>query len=51
VVVSAEPESGRRRNSKIATTDTNGIDSDIDAEGEDDIDGEYEMDGDVVMET
>jgi histone acetyltransferase SAS3 len=51
VVVSAEPESGRRRNSKIATADTNGIDSDVDAEGEDDIDGEYEMDGDVVMET
>jgi histone acetyltransferase SAS3 len=51
VVVSAEPESGRRRNSKIAASETNGIDSDIDAEGEDDIDGEYEMDGDVVMET
>ncbi|CEJ62335.1 hypothetical protein PMG11_10837 [Penicillium brasilianum] len=51
VVVSADPESGRRRNSKISTTDTNGIDSDVDAEGEDDIDGEYEMDGDVIMET
>lgn len=51
VVVSAEPESGRRRNSKIGATDTNGIDSDVDAEGEDDIDGEYEVDGDVMMET
>lgn len=50
VVVSTEPESGKRRNSKIAANDTNVIDSDVDAEGEDDIDGEYEVDGDVVME-
>lgn len=35
------------------TANTNGIDPDLDAEGEDDpdADGEYEVDGDVVMET
>ncbi|KAJ5102575.1 Acyl-CoA N-acyltransferase [Penicillium argentinense] len=50
VVVPADPGSAAK---KAAATNTNGIDPDADAEGEDDpdADGEYEVDGDVVMET
>ncbi|EPS31732.1 hypothetical protein PDE_06689 [Penicillium oxalicum 114-2] len=51
VVVSAEHEPTPRRNSKMSTTDApHEMDSEVDAEGEDDdLDGEYEVDGDVVM--
>lgn len=49
VMIPAEPDSVTR--DRKENGDANGVDYDVDADGEEDLDAEYEIDDDVVMET